>query len=488
MENQETNQETNQDREYLLREEEVKKAMITMIIPSILAGILNQFNIILDTYFLGNFAHYPVASQTATATVMPLVFIMNAVSFMLCIGTAVCVSRLLGKGDRENVQRYMANAFIAGWIIYFVILIAGILFIPSFVALLTGFEAGNPVYDNSYIYSLVFVIGYPTVVFQMLASQTLRAEGRSKLIVRLSIIQVIINAIVNFVLISDTFPAISFYGSNYEAAGAAVATIISQAVMAVMLYTQLFSEQKSSFYIKFKNTRFDKVWLQDVTKNGLPQFFASSLFAVGTFLVSLSIVNLTTSLNLSMEQGIGLQAASGITVRVVLMMFLLINGIVQGIQGFISYQYGAGNKERLIEGINYVKSLGIKLGVLFSLFFLIFARQIAGVFSSEPIVIDLVTMSFRVFGVTMAFFPLAHHFFGLFAAVGKQKLAVKCTFLRDGFLFSGCALLLPYFFGVNGVMLILPVSLLIGSIIILTLGLKTLKELKQNLNSKSNEA
>ncbi len=484
MSNQETNQE-NQDREYLLREEVVKKAMITMIIPSILAGILNQFNIILDTYFLGNFAYYPVASQTATATVMPLVFIMNAVSFMLCIGTAVCVSRLLGKGDRKNVQRYMANAFAAGWIIYFIILVAGFLFIPSFVALLTGFEAGNPVYDNSYIYSLVFVIGYPTVVFQMLASQTLRAEGRSKLIVRLSIIQVIINALVNYVLISDRFPSISFYGSNYEAAGAAIATIVSQAVMAVMLYTQLFSEEKSSFYIKFKNTKFDKVWLQDVSKNGLPQFFASSLFALGTFLVSLSIVNLSARLDLSTEQGVGLQAASGITVRVVLMMFLLINGIVQGIQGFISYQYGAGNKERLVEGINYVKSLGIKLGVLFSLVFLIFARQIAGIFSSEPIVIDLVTMSFRVFGVTMAFFPLAHHFFGLFAAVGHQKLAVKCTFLRDGFFFSGFAVILPIFFGVNGVMLILPTSLLLGSLVILTLGLRILKQLNKDLDANN---
>ncbi len=482
MSNNETNIESNEDREYLLREENVKKAMITMIIPSILAGILNQFNIILDTFFLGNFAYYPVASQTATATVMPLVFIMNAISFMLCIGTAVCVSRLLGKGDRQNVQRYMANAFAAGWIVYFIILLAGILFIPSFVSLLTGAEAGNPVYDNSYIYSLVFVIGYPTVVFQMLASQTLRAEGRSKLIVQLSIIQVVINALVNYVLISDTFPSISFYGSNYEAAGAAIATIISQAVMAVMLYTQLFSANKSSFYINVKNTKFSNDWFQDVAKNGFPQFTASSLFALGTFLISLSIVNLTTRLGLSAEQGVGLQAASGITVRVVLMMFLLINGIVQGIQGFISYQYGAGNKERLVEGVNYVKTLGIRLGVLFSLLFLIFARQIAGIFSSEPIVVDLVTMSFRVFGVTMAFFPLAHHFFGLFAAVGKQKLAVRCTILRDGVLFSGFAVVLPLLFGVNGVMLILPTSLLIGSLVILTLGLKTLKELKENVN------
>ncbi len=484
MEKKELNQGANQDREYLLREETVKKAMITMIIPSILAGILNQFNIILDTYFLGNFASYPVASQTATATVMPLVFIMNAISFMLCIGTAVCVSRLLGKGDRKNVQRYMANAFTAGWIVYLVLLIAGFLCIPSFVALLTGATAGNPVYDNSYIYSLVFVIGYPTVVFQMLASQTLRAEGRSKLIVQLSVFQVLINAGVNYVLISDAFPAISFYGTNYEAAGAAIATIISQAVMALMLYTQLFSPDKSSFYIKFKNTKFDKTWLQDVSKNGLPQFIASSLFALGTFLVSLSIVNLTARIGLTLEQSVALQAASGITVRVVLMMFLLINGIVQGIQGFISYQYGAGNKERLVEGVEFVKSLGIKLGVLFSLLFLIFANPIASIFSSEEVVINYVAMSFRVFGVTMAFFPLAHHFFGLFAAVGKQKLAVKCTLLRDGLLFSGFAVVLPYFFGVTGVMLILPSSLLIGSIIILTLGLKTLKELRSNLDTE----
>ncbi len=82
----------------------------------------------------------------------------------------------------------------------------------------------------------------------------------------------------------------------------------------------------------------------------------------------------------------------------------------------------------------------------------------------------------------MAFFPLAHHFFGLFAAVGKQKLAVRCTILRDGVLFSGFAVILPLMFGVNGVMLILPTSLLIGSLVILTLGLKTLKELKENAN------
>ncbi len=473
----------NDDREYLLRDEKVKKAMITMIIPSILAGIITQFNIILDTYFLGNYAFNSVAAQTATATVMPLVFLMNALSFMLAIGTAVSVSRLLGEGDKPNVQRYMANSFMFGWVIYAILLIFGVLVVPSFVALLTGAETGNPVYDNSMIYSAIMVIGFPTIIFQMLANQTLRAEGRSNLIVKLSIIQVIINGILNFVLISDTFPAISFYGSNYEAAGAAIATVVSQFSMGIILLAVLFDKNKSTFYINLKNLKPDIIWLKDVIKNGLPQFTASSLFALGTFLVSFSIVLLTERVGLSFEQSVAIQAGSGIILRIVLMMFLLINGVVQGIQGFISYQYGANNKERLLEGIDFVKKLGMGLGVFFFAFFLIFAGSIANIFSTEPEIVSITTKSFRFFAVTMLVFPLAHNFFGLFAALGRQSLAVKCTLIRDGLLFSGFSLLMPYLFGVTGVALILPSSLLIGSLIILTLGLKTVKEIQDDINN-----
>ncbi len=460
-----------QKRTNLLKNEKVPKALTIMVIPSIMASIINQLNIVMDTYFLGNFAKYPTASQTATATSMTILLLMTALSVMLAIGTAITTSQLLGRNKKAKVEQYMANSFVYTWILYTVLLIILLPLLPSFVSLLTGGSSGDLVYDNSLIYSQILLVGFPTVILAQLSAQTIRAEGQATLIVKMSIIQIIINAIINYILISDTFPAISFFGTNYEAAGAAIATIISQAFMAFMLMRVLFNREKTNYYINLKNLHFEKKWLQ-VFKNGLPQFVANTFFAIGTFLISLSIALLSIREGYSIEESVNLQAASGITVRIIMMVFLLVNGGIQGIQGFVAYQYGANNKIRLKESMTIIRKSAFVTGIIF--FFIVFlgAERIAQIFTSNQEVIDYVALSLRFFGLTVLFFPSAHALFGLAAALGKPKIAIIFTVIRDGILFSSCAIVLPLIFSEIGVMITMPTSLLIGSIFIIIFGHK----------------
>ncbi len=468
--------EKSDNKEYILKEESVKKALKIMVIPSVIAGAINQLNVIIDTYFLGNFAANPTDAQTATSTSMTIVMLMNALSIMVAIGTAVSCSQLLGKNKKEKVQNYMANSFMYGWLLYGALLIVLLPLLPWFVGLLTSGQSGDLVFDNSIWYTRILLIGFPTIIFVQLSSQTIRAEGQSALIVKMASIQVVINIVINYVLISDTFPTISFYGTNFEAAGAAIATIISQAVMAIVLMKVLFNKNKSNYYIKLKNFKFNKEWLE-VFKNGAPQFVANIFFAIGTFLIAFSITLVAKRQGYDLMQSVQLQAASGINVRIGMMMFLLINGGIQGVQGFVAYQYGSNSKERLKESLELIKRSAFIIGIILFLVFFFGASFIAKIFSADEVVIKLVTLANRAFALTILFFPMAHSMFGLFASVGRPKLAVICTVIRDGILLSGFAIILPLLFNEIGVMLIMSSSLLIGSLFIIIAGQNVLKKI-----------
>ncbi|MBL0701518.1 MAG: hypothetical protein JJV90_00195, partial [Spiroplasma sp.] len=449
------------DREYLLKEEKVKTAILAMIIPSIVAGGINMLNIIIDTYFLGNFAADSLNSQAATATSMSMVLLMNGFCFMLAIGTAVLVSKMLGENKKEKISQYMANSFVAGWVIYIMLLVVFLPLLPTIVEILTGASGDNPFYVNSLVYMKIMIIGFPTLIFTQLSSQTIRAEGQANLIVRLSIVQVIINSIINFVLISDTFPMISFHGGPYEAAGAAIATVLSQGYMTIMLMRVLFNKNKTNFLIELPKLKFEKAWFA-VFRNGFPQFLASVFFAIGIMIISISAVNLSHELGRVGDEAAILSNASGITVKLVMMVFLLINGAIQGIQGFFSYQYGARQFDRLIEGLKYVRVLALGTGITLFFVFFFFSTQIAGIFTSDIVVIELVDLSLKALGITCLLFPTAHMYFGLFAALGKPRLAMLCTIIRDFILLSGCAYLIPKYFGESGLMITMQFSLLVG--------------------------
>ncbi len=481
------------NKEYLFKEAPVNKALIAMIVPSLVAGALNMINVITDTFFLGTFAapNSAVDAQAATSSSMPVILLMNAFSFMLAIGTAVSVSQYLGRGDKEKVQQYMANTFVFGWILYVGFLIVMLPLSQALVPFLTGTTEGV-VFDNANTYLLIMIIGFPTLIFTQISSQTIRAEGQAKLIMKLSVIQVLINCVGNFFLIAEVSP-ISFYGTNFEAAGSAIATIASQAFMTIVLMSVLFNKEKSNFYIKLKNVKFTKDWLI-VFKNGTPQFLANIFFALGTGIIAYMAVRLAF---VEPGQEAIMTNASGITVKLVMMVFLLTNGAVQGIQGFFAYQYGANDYSRLITGMDYVKKLARNAGIVLFFIFLLGGGVIATIFSpQDELVASLVTTSLRVFAFTCLIFPLAHTYFGLFASLGRPDLAIRSSVLRDLILLSGCAIVIPTVLnavsglsaGQLGLMITFPISLALGSATIILIGNKNINSIKSGYEDKVKES
>ncbi len=467
------------NREFLLKDEKVKKALLVMIVPALIAGGINMLNVIMDTFFLGNFAAHPLDAQAATATSMAVILLMNGFSFMIGIGTAVTASQLLGAGKKDKVEQYMANSFVAGWILYILLLLVMIPLTPWIVEILTGSDSGL-FYTNSMVYLTIMIIGFPTLIFTQLSSQTIRAEGQAMLIVKVSIFQVILNAILNYVLISDTFSAISFYGTNYEAAGAAIATISSQGVMAIILMSILFRKSKTNYFINFKRLKFEKGWLM-IFRNGFPQFLASLFFAIGITIISLSAIEVSQSLGYTQTQTTILSNASGITVKLVLMVFLLINGAIQGIQGFFAYQYGSQRYDRLLDGISIVRRLAFYTGIGMFIVFFFGAETIAKIFTDDEQVISLVTLSMKFLAITTLIFPTAHMYFGLFASLGKPRLAMLSSFIRDFVFLSGFAILFPILFKAQGVMVTMPIALFCGSLFIIILGSLNIRKMEKNL-------
>lgn len=455
-----------EDKEYLLREEVPQVALKKMIIPALIAGFITMFNIITDTYFLGNYAADSLNSQAATSTSMSLFFLMSGLSFMLAVGTAVATSQLLGAGYKQKVEQYMANSFVIGWLIYIVLLIILLPNLNNFVSLLTGEASTHPFYTNSYVYSLILVLGFPTVIFTQLSSQTIRAEGKSALIAKLSFIQVVINCIINYFLISDTIPAISFYGTQYEAAGAAIATIASQLFMCLVLMRILFNKEKTNYYINLKNFKLEKNYFI-VFKQGIPQFINQVFIGLAVFITSYMAVYVSQKYGFTGDASSLYPNASGIIIKLVLMIVTLSNGAAQGIQGFMAYQFGANRFDRLNAGMKYINKFVFVFSIsLFAIFFF-GARFIPTIFTTNEQVINLLIMPIEITAIACLFIPLGCVSFGLFASIDKVKYANIGSIIRDGILFCLLSLSLPLLIGPQGVMISSAIAMLLGSIIII---------------------
>ena len=95
-----------EDKEYLLKKEKVGTALQAMVVPAMIAAAVNQLNVIIDTFFLGNYAaaETSTAAQIATSNAMTIIFLMNALSFMVAIGTAIFVTQKIGMGQKEKAH------------------------------------------------------------------------------------------------------------------------------------------------------------------------------------------------------------------------------------------------------------------------------------------------------------------------------------------------------------------------------------------------
>ena len=430
------------DRSKQLGEDHVLKLLIRFSIPAIIGMLVNALYNIVDRIFIGN--GVDTLGIAGAAIGFPIMLIMMAFAMLIGIGANSLVAIRLGEQKKEEAEIIMGNALILLIAINIVITIAGLAFLDPLLKLFGASAAVLP-YARTYMGIILWGAVFQAVGMGM--NNFIRSEGNP----RIAMITMLIGALLNTLL-----DPLFIFVFKWGIAGAAYATILSQAVCAVwVLYHFMYG--KGILKLRLKNLT-------------LKSHIVGKIVALGMapFLMQLAASVLNAIMNKSLSLYGGDIAVSGMSaVSSIAMLFLMpIFGINQGAQPIIGYNYGAHKYNRVKEALKLAIIAATSVVILGFIVTRLFPAQLISIFNKkdeELIVFGAHALKIFLIGMPIIGFQIVSA--NYFQAVGKPLQAALLSLSRQVLLLIPALLILPRFFGLEGLLYAGPFSDLMSSLI-----------------------
>ena len=446
------------EKEELFERMPVTKAIFKLTIPVIISSIISIVYNLSDTYFVG-MINDPVQNAAVTL-VGPAMVLFFAVTNLFGIGASSLMSRKLGEKNYDDVKKASATGLYLGLFCAIFISTVTLLFNPFVLKILGSSEITYEV-TKDYLFWTVGLGAVPGIM-NLLFSFIIRAEGRA--------IQASVGAMSGCILniILDPFFILPF-GLNMGAAGAGLATFISNTFACVYFLVLLFIIRKNTL-VSLNPKHF--TLRPDIIKNifvvGIPGVFQNLLNVTG-----MTILN-----NLASGYGTDLVASMGIVGKINQIPIQVIFGFSQGIMPLIGYNYASKNIKRVKETIS--KEFKIILGLIFLIIvtFICCGKPIVRMFMDND---NIVTIGARFLigtAISLPFMSLDFVTVGISQSFGIGKIALVFSFLRKAFLEIPFIFLFSHLFGMYGLAFPAVGAEFIMSIIAFVVLVKLLNNLK----------
>ena len=430
------------DRSKLLGEERIGKLLLKFSIPAIVGMIVNALYNIVDRMFIGNFVDsLGIAGITVS---FPIMIILMAFSMLVGIGATSLISIRLGEGKKDEAEIILANGMVLLIVISLLVSALGLIFLNP---LLKVFGASPNVlpYSRQYLSIILFGAVFQAIGFGM--NNFIRAEGNPKRAMSTMLIGAVLN-----IILDPIFIIVFKMGIQ----GAAVATIISQAVSAIWVLSY-FLGGTSSLKIHKKNLKLQTQIVGKILAIGSAPF-AMQVAASGiTALINNSLLTYGGDLAIS---------AYGIINSVTMMILMPLFGINQGSQPIIGYNYGAKKYDRVKKTLKLAILAATSIVLVGFVVTRVFPEQLVSVFNrKDKELIELGANGMRIFLVMLPIIGFQIVSSNYFQAVGKPKHAMFLSLSRQVLILIPAILILPRYFGLNGVWMAGPTSDVISSIL-----------------------
>jgi len=420
----------------------VWKCIIAQAVPLTIAQLVQLFYNVIDRIYIGHMGEGDSLALTGVGLTFPIVTLIMAFTALFGMGGVPLFSMARGEGDEEKAAKIIGNSF-------------GLLLISSVILTVLGYVFCKPVLfafgasEDSYVYAReylnIYLIG---TVFSMMTTGMngyINAQGFPKI----GMLSIIIGAVVNIIL-----DPIFIFAFDMGVAGAALATIISQAISAIWVLRFLFIE--AIVPIRMRNIRIHKTITKDIFKLGTSNFIMQ-----GTTCAVQVACNATLQ-SYGGDVYVGIMTVAN-SVREILM--LPIGGIVNGAQPVISFNYGAKKYTRVKQGIRFNTFIGSAYTMLAWGLIILFPRFWFSIFSDDLQMIDVGIEMLKIYFFGFVFMALQFAGQSTFQALGDAKHAIFFSLLRKAIIVVPLTLLLPAVgFGVKGVFLAEPISNVLGGI------------------------
>lgn len=400
----------------------IGKLMLKMSLPTVVAQLVNLLYNIVDRVFIGHMDGVGADALTGVGLCLPLILIVNAFALLGAAGGAPRAAIALGQGNKEEAEKIMGNCFS-------LVLIFAVLLTAAYMAfaepLLWMFGASENTIGYALEYIRIYALGN---IFQLTVlglNSFLTTQGFSNF----AMITTVIGALMNLVL-----DPILIYSFDMGVTGAAIATIVSQAVSAVWVLWFLVKGKQTTLRLRLSNMRLEG------------RVFGPCLaLGVSGFVMLFTEAILNISFNSSLSRFGGDIAVGSMTIisSCANLALLPTSGICQGCQPITSYNFGAGNHERVKKCVFTQIAICGGYTLLFWAACMFAPQVFAGIFSSDPELIEYTTWTLRVYMAGIFAMGFQTSCQQSFMAMGQSVVSLLLACLRKLILLIPLIFILP---------------------------------------------
>ena len=413
----------NEEKDFL-GTEPIGKLLAKLAVPTVAAQIINMLYNIVDRIYIGHIPKEGALALTGVGVCMPLIMIVTAFAAFVAYGGAPRATIFMGKGDDKTAEKILSNCFIVQIIISVLLTVALLLWNRDF---LLAFGASENTIDYGVAYMNIYALGTIFVQLTLGMNAFITAQGFAKT----GMLSVLIGAVINIVL-----DPVFIFGFHMGVRGAALATIMSQAVSCIWVLLFLFGK-KTHLKIKTDNMKLERAIVLPCLALGLSNFVMQASESV-----------ISVCFNSSLLRYGGDIAVGAMTILTSVMQFAMLpmQGLGQGAQPIISYNYGAGNVKRVKGAFKLLLKCSLIYSCLLWLFVMIFPQGFASMFTSDADLLSYTQMALRIYMGSMLLFGIQMACQMTFIAIGNAKASILVAVMRKFILLIPLIYIMPHIF------------------------------------------
>ncbi len=407
-----------------LAEAPIPKLIISLALPSIVAQVINLLYSIVDRIYIGHLEGDGDIALTGIGITLPIVMIISAFSAFVGYGGAPIAAMRMGHNDYDEAESILGNGFIL-LILFSAFLTAFTLMFSEPILYLFG--AGQQSYKYAKEYLDFYIWGTIFVQFSLGLNPYISCQGKAKT----AMFSVLIGALINIAL-----DPIFIFGFNMGVKGAALATVISQFASAIWVVSFLLSK-KSVIRVRLSRLKPRSKTLFAILSLGISPFIMQS---------TESLVSITFNSGLQKYGGELYVGSMTILMSIMQLCVIPMQGFTQGVQPIISYNYGAGNRKRIIDTFKIMVTCCLLFSLTSCITMSLFPEFFVRFFNNQPQLVELTSKMLPVFLFGMSIFGLQSSCQSTFMGLGQAKISLFLALLRKIVLLVPLAIVLPLIF------------------------------------------
>ena len=407
MRHKEQSTEMNTDKEFL-RTEPLGRLLLKLALPTVAAQLINMLYNIVDRIYIGHIPDIGATALTGVGVCMPLIMIVSAFAALVGYGGAPRASIFMGKQDKESAEKTLGNCFVLQILISVVLTIVLLIWNRDF---LMAFGASENTIEYGVNYMNIYALGTIFVEITLGMNAFITAQGFAKT----GMLSVLIGAVANIIL-----DPVFIFGFHMDVRGAALATIISQALSCIWVVSFLCGK-KTFLKIRRKNLRL------------VPKIILPCLaLGVATFIMQASESVISVCFNSSLQKYGGDIAVGAMTILTSVMQFAMLplQGLGQGAQPIISYSYGAGDQDRVRSAFKLLLKVSLGYKVFQWILVMALPGGFAAMFTSDTRLMEYTRTALRIYMGSMFLFGIQMACQMTFNALGKAKESIVVAVMR----------------------------------------------------------